>query len=200
MIRRLFFLALLILVAWQGYNAWNKRSLSHAPGVLVAEAPRQEETAAAAFQKGDAVITPLATFKIRARVLSRRDYHSEANGDLIPVDLALGWGPMSDSAVLDKIRISQRNRFYFWVVNEYPIPHRDIETHSANMHLVPASESIASSIKEARRGQIINIDGYLVRIERSNGWNIQSSLTRDDTGEGACEVIWVKNFYIESAQ
>jgi hypothetical protein len=200
LIRRFFLLLLFALVAWQGYNAWNNRSVSHASGALVAEEPAQEETSAASFQKGDAVITPLATFKIRARVLSRRNYDGEANGDLMPVDLALGWKQMSDSAILDKIRISQRNRFYFWSVREYPIPHREIERHSANMHLIPASETIASSIKEVRPGHIINIDGYLVRIERSNGWNIQSSLTRDDTGEGACEVIWVKSFYIESAR
>ncbi|MDR0770415.1 MAG: hypothetical protein LBE75_04350 [Burkholderiales bacterium] len=176
---------------------WQKHSLSHRPGILVPEEPVQQETNAASFNKNDATITPLATFKIRARVLSRRDYDGKEDGGLLPVDLALGWGPMSDSAVLDKIRISQRNRFYHWSVNEYPIPHRDIETHSANMHLAPADESIASSMRKVRPGHIINIDGYLVGIERSNGWNIQSSLTRDDTGPGACEVIWVKGFSIE---
>ncbi|MDR2016347.1 MAG: hypothetical protein LBP90_01885 [Burkholderiales bacterium] len=191
---------LFILAVWQGYNAWQKRSVSHGPGVLVAEAPIQQKTSAALFQKGDAVITPLATFKIRARVLSRRDYDNEKNGDLMPVDLALGWGPMSNSAILDKIRISQTNRYYHWSVDEFPIPRRDIETHSANMHLVPADEYVASSIKKTRPGHIINIEGYLIKIERSDGWNIQSSLTRDDTGGGACEVIWVKSFYIEPAQ
>jgi hypothetical protein len=30
-----------------------------------------------------------------------------------------------------------------------------------------------------------------VRVEAADGWSWTSSLTRDDTGPGACEVMWV---------
>ena len=38
----------------------------------------------------------------------------DRESDLAPVDLALGWGRMSDEAILKDIQISQSGRFYFW--------------------------------------------------------------------------------------
>jgi hypothetical protein len=85
---------------------------------------------------------------------------------LAPVDVAFGWGPMSDSAVLDRLSITQGNAFYFWSGSapDIPIPRRDIETHSANMHLVPADDAIEKRIVDARVGQIVRLSGYLVDI------------------------------------
>jgi hypothetical protein len=36
-----------------------------------------------------------------------------------------------------------------------------------------------------------------VDVTRKNGWAVKSSLTRDDTGAGACEVIYVRAARIE---
>ena len=85
----------------------------------------------------------LAAFVVEARVLGRENYRFDAGAELAPVDLALGWRPMSDSAVLAEIAIHQRNRFYYWFTATFPIPRRDIEIHSANMHLIPASGAVA---------------------------------------------------------
>jgi len=57
----------------------------------------------------------------------------QTDSDLIPEDLALGWGPMSDNRVLRKIDISQSNRFYYWrAPADSPIGKDSIITHSAN--------------------------------------------------------------------
>ena len=58
----------------------------------------------------------------------------------MPEDLALGWGRMSDSDVLAKIDITQSGRFYYWHVDDFPIPRREIETSSANMHMIPSDD------------------------------------------------------------
>ena len=42
-------------------------------------------------------ILPLATYDIEARVLSVETYSWDQGAELAPIDLALGWGPMSDS-------------------------------------------------------------------------------------------------------
>ena len=76
---------------------------------------------------------------------------------------------MSDEAILKDIKISQSNRFYYWHVDELPIPRREIETHSANMHMIPADGAIESTLKSIRPRQVVKISGYLVQINASDG-------------------------------
>ena len=45
---------------------------------------------------------------------------------------------MSDEAVIDQIEISQSGRWYRWHSDALLIPKLEIQTHSANMHLIPA--------------------------------------------------------------
>jgi hypothetical protein len=103
---------------------------------------------------------------------------------------------MSDSQVLSKISISQSGRWYHWQVDEFPIPRRDIETHSANMHMIPADAGVDHTLANVHTGNIITLHGKLVRIDSKDGWHWQSSLTREDTGDGACEVIYVEDLSI----
>jgi hypothetical protein len=117
--------------------------------------------------------------------------------ELAPVDIAFGWGRMSDSAVLDKISITQGNRWYHWHTDETPIPLREIELSSANMHLIPSDNAVKRAIKSVRQGQMVSLSGKLVRVDATDGWHWQSSLTREDTGGGACELIYVESFYAQ---
>ena len=59
---------------------------------------------------------------------------------------------MSDERVLENIKISQSGRFYHWRVDAFPIPRREIETHSANMHLIPANDFVEKAIGKIRQG------------------------------------------------
>lgn len=189
-------LALLFLL-WLCWHWWQSHTaVEMTPGVAVVEEPEQTRVSGITFDKGDYHVEALAEFELSARVLSREDYHFGRESDLVPVDLALGWGPMSDPAVLEKIEISQGERWYHWQVREFPIPRRAIETHSANMHLIPADDDIESSIKQVHRGDIIHLHGYLASVTAPDGWHWKSSLTRDDTGGGSCELIWVDRFSI----
>lgn len=169
-------------------------------GVLVKTAPVQEDSSSVPeFKMNGYDITPLKTFQIKARVLGRENYSSGRESDLSPVDLALGWGRMSDESVVSKISISQSGRFYRWHVDEFPIPRREIETHSANMHLIPRDEAVRDSIEQIKTGDVIELSGYLVNVKADDGWQWNSSLTRNDTGDGACELIWVTGFKIVTA-
>lgn len=138
-------------------------------------------------------ITPLQPFQLEALVLGREDYRFDRGAKVSPTDLALGWGPMADPQVLARIDIRQGNRWYYWRTADFPIPRRDIETHSANMHLIPANQAVAHTLKRIRPGQRIALSGQLVRVDGDDGFHWQSSLTRDDVGEGACELIWLES-------
>ncbi|HEX4480798.1 MAG TPA: hypothetical protein VH082_08330 [Rudaea sp.] len=174
------------------------RPVTHAAGVIAPDIPLQQpvDGTPPSLHKKDIAITPLATFSITARVLSRADYRWDTAAAISPTDLALGWGRMSDTAVLDKIDISQSVRFYFWRVREFPIPQNEIIESSANMHLIPADDTVAREIDHVKQGDVVTFDGYLIEAHWPNGGIWRSSLTRTDTGAGACEVVWVERFSI----
>lgn len=164
------------------------------PGVLVADSPAQREPESRApFTHASFTIVPRAEFSAAVRVLARERYRLGPLADASPLDLAVGWGPMSDSAVLEQIEISQSGRFYFWRTGSWPIARREIETHSANWHLVPASESVWRALRGLRVGDVIELEGLLIDLERPDAGLLRTSLRRDDTGAGACEIVWVES-------
>jgi hypothetical protein len=198
--KRIVFILLVIGAGWQFYSAGEQVILG--PGVMVEEEPYQASISSPASHRiDDYIITEFAEFSIRAKVLSRENYYLGREADLSPVDLTLGWGNMSDESILDNIEISQSGRFYRWQVKSFPIPQREIESSSANMHLIPANEAIASDIKKIRKGDIIELSGSLVNVTAtSDGWRWRSSQTRYDTGNGACELIWVNSLKVITAE
>lgn len=163
------------------------------PGITVTQAPIQQVSHQPAFQFKAYTVYPLASFKIQARVLSAKHYIFDHESTLSPVDLALGWGRMSDKVILSQIQIRQANRFYYWRVAQWPIPRAEIETHSANMHMIPADDALEDTLKSIKVGQIVTITGWLVEAKQANGWHWRSSLTRNDTGAGACELVFVQS-------
>ncbi|NVK22054.1 MAG: hypothetical protein HWD86_06015 [Kangiellaceae bacterium] len=143
------------------------------------------------------VMTPLADFDIKAKVIRREDYRFDKGADISPMDLALGWGRMSDEAVLEHLDVSQSGRWYRYRYQNAPIPQQEIQTHSANMHLIPANSYVEKQINKVKAGQIIQIIGQLVKVEdQEQNWRWQSSLTRKDTGDGACELIFVEQLMV----
>lgn len=146
-----------------------------------------------AFDVNGHEVRPLAEYAVTARVLSIERYHSDRGAQLSPVDLALGWGSMSRKSVADRISVSQSGRWYQWRYSgEPPIPHREIEQSSANVHIIPASKEVARIVAGAGAGSVVSLRGYLVEAKGRDGWTWRSSLSRDDTGDGSCELMFVQ--------
>jgi hypothetical protein len=191
--RRLLWFALFVVLGWGVLGWWAHRPLHPPPGVLAADAPEQVDLdEGTTLERGDITLRTRAHFALTARVLSREDYRFDAGASLAPMDLALGWGRMSDNAVLSRIDIRQSGRFYYWHVDEFPIPRREIETSSANMHLIPADEGVRRAMDRVRQGELVHIEGFLVDASRPDGWRWRTSLSREDTGNGACELVFVE--------
>jgi len=194
---RIFIISVIVL----GYlviRDWDSGPIEHPPGVLVAERPVQADLQPSTFMLGDYQLTRKASFEIRARVLSKEPYYLGRTADLAPIDLALGWGAMSDSAVLSQIDISQSAR---WYRTRYdlppPIADKQIIFNSSNMHMIPARKDIERSLKKLREGDIVVIKGTLVDVDHDSGWYWRSSMSRLDTGDGACELVYVESLYVE---
>ncbi|MEI7035857.1 hypothetical protein [Fulvimonas yonginensis] len=191
--RRLLWLGLSVVLVWGALGWWRQRPLHPPPGVLAPAAPEQVDLDdGAVLQRGDTTLRTRAHFALTARVLSREDYRFDGGAALAPMDLALGWGRMSDSAVLSAIAIRQSDRFYYWHVDAFPIPRREIETSSANMHLIPADDGVRRAMDRVRPGELVHLEGFLVDASRPDGWRWRTSLSREDTGNGACELVYVE--------
>jgi hypothetical protein len=175
---------------------WIHRPLTYPDGILIAADPEQTELppgvaeiSAAGFQ-----LTPLARFSADARILHTRKYRYDTGAALVPVDLAIGWGRMSDQAVLDQLTISQSNRFYFY---EYrlppPIPQAEIIAHSTNVHVIPRTPELRRRCEALRSGALVHLDGELVEATGPGIMKWRSSLSRTDSGRGACELLLLEN-------
>lgn len=152
------------------------------------------------FRIKEFLITPLQPFELDAKILSATHYSWDAEAQLSPVDLALGWGPMSDPNVIRQIEVTQSNRWYHWRTEQFPIPRREIETHSANMHMIPSSADIERKLTHLEKGEHIIFKGYLIQANRADGYVWRSSLSREDTGAGSCEVVYLTSLTVIPSQ
>lgn len=56
----------------------------------------------------------------------------------------------------------------------------------------PAPGVLAAAVPE----QVLQLAGKLVRVDAPDGWHWQSSLTREDTGHGSCELVYVESVIV----
>ena len=72
--------------------------------------------------------------------------------------------------------------------------------HVSNNHIIPADKNVRKLMYKVKRNDYIRIDGFLSSVYYDNNkknvtnnslWT--SSTKRNDTGNGACEIIYVTN-------
>ena len=189
---------LAVYVVWGGWNWYVGRPVRCPDGILAPAEPQQGDVAPVVPSRiGRWTLTPRATYLITARILGVERYHIDFLAALVPEDLALGWGPMSDNRILNGMDISQANRFYFWRSPPgAPVSKEVIISHSANTHVIPENPLIARQLSHLRPGQIVTLSGLLVDGTRDDGAWVKSSLSRTDTGAGACEVLLVQDLSV----
>lgn len=140
-------------------------------------------------------ITALDRYEVSAMLMSSKRYRFDHQARVSPVDFLLAWGPLTREPNLSGIRYSQsgrwgHTRFSFDAVNISP---RVITVSSANTHIIPevGNGPLRRRLLRARRGDIVNLEGYLVRVDGPDGWFWESSRTRRDYGDRACEIFYV---------
>ncbi len=164
----------------------------HQPGIIAKEAPLQASTQATPFEIKGFKITPLAEYSISARVLARNSYWLGAEAEVSPMDIALGWGVVSDQVIIDQMQFNLSLRYLRWVDTDLRVSRETIDTHLSNNHVIPADAEIAGQLERISVGQLVKLSGQLVRAESEDGWSWESSLTRDDTGPKSGELFYVQ--------
>jgi hypothetical protein len=129
-------------------------------------------------------------------------YH-DSMGSLVPYDAVLAWGPSSNPELARNFTIRQFARYYTWHIDEPITPDRTkmFSDSMANTHLIPANDELRGKLDLLEPGQVIRLKGYLVDVEGPDVPKmLRSSLTRQDQGPGACEVMLVEGLTILSQE
>ena len=167
--------------------------------------PLQEETSQKEFpvriSNGTMMLTPLAAYEITAVVLSKKRYYFDWSAEIAPFDFALGWKGMAKEYTRKTVRIRQRSRWYFFEIRgESPYTPEYVSRNSANTHVIPATENIRRALRRVKKDDIIKMAGFLISAHgfiRGKEVRWKSSLSREDTGDGACEILYVQRLYHE---
>jgi hypothetical protein len=144
----------------------------------------------------DLTLTPLANYVLRGVVLGRERYSWGWQADLAPCDVAMAWGPLVEDGLYTRLHWSQDNRWYFWHWRgSFPHDNAFIARYSSNTHVIPATNNLRRAVMSLSAGDIAELSGELVRVDGRDGgatvWWV-SSTRRDDTGDGSCEVLYLR--------
>lgn len=155
------------------------------------------------------ILTPLFSYQISGFVVHKMDYRWFSiykSDSVFPLDLCLIWGDNVKSGVYKskQLRFSQDMRFCFWRYNGNDVNLSG--TDISNNHLLVQNDGILKEINSVYPGDQVEIKGKLINIQARNlgepgtydpsYFEINSSTTMNDTGAGACEIIYVEDFDI----
>lgn len=197
----------LLLVA-----AWLRHDLP-APGRLLdslQQEPEQVQVREPAFNTtvGEVTYTvnPLYTYEIQGLVVSMHDtstwwnhLHREWNDKLNVVDFCVVWGRNTSSGIYRKpdyssgqftcnVRIPDQQTFMAFDM-----------AGLSNNHVLTDNPRVAKQLRSVRIGDQIRLRGYLAEYSHNhNGQPFRrgTSTVRNDTGNGACETVFIKSFDI----
>lgn len=116
---------------------------------------------------------------------------------VMPMDLALVWGPVADPAVLRHVKFHLTERYVSYRFDAETPRREQLPSHVANNHLIPASEDVARELARVRIGDLVTLQGKLVDVQIQDAagrevYRARTSLSRTDVGSGACEILWVE--------
>lgn len=192
-----------ILVLGGAMHWFVHRPIHYQPGVILApNDPIQtllpEDQPSILYH--DFELYPLAEYDIEGRAITITRYYLDEFSKVAPYDLGIGWGVMSEENNLQQYGYYQNGR---WMMYDAPKKEPDVDrttasSHASNMHLIPADNTVLQKIAGIRPGSIVHLQGYLVRIQQGSHVFAKSSLSRTDTGDGACEIMYVETITVDN--
>ena len=205
-LQRYLAVSLLLCVVGAGYLTARDVALPDVSRVdrAIKEAePRQEASEKDAFTttiKGYTyTLTPRAAYEIAGLVVSQHRgdalfnlYHQADPGNIR--DICVVWGETVTNGSYRKVKFSsgEFTCSYSWSGAVTPVFRPE---KVSNNHLIPADRAIARRIGAIRVGDQIRMTGLLVDYTvTKDGQHVfarRTSLTRSDTGNGACEILYV---------
>jgi len=189
------------IIAWFEKDRLAKYHQMHAE---LNQDPIQEEMSAPqfSFDYRDETyhVQPLARYELWGLVVSHNNitgildmYHDENSVDT--KDLCLIWGNNLTSNDYKKVSYSSGAWTCYY---QYPYGVDFYPDALSNNHLLTADDAVRERIGQVRIGDQVHIQGMLVKYQAESNpsfWR-DSSMVRTDTGDGACEVVYVESIDI----
>ena len=198
-------LALLLTAIW-------KKDVLPAPQELrdeLLDEPSQAAVQRAPFQTsvGDVTydVRPLHKYELHGMVVSRHDsntwwdyIHKEWNDKLNVADLCVVWGNNVRSGAYRDIEFSSGQFVCNFQTSSSEAYAAFDQTAISNNHLLSADPGLARKIRDVRIGDQVHFSGYLVEYSHNHGFAFKrgTSTVRTDSGNGACETVYVEDFDI----
>jgi hypothetical protein len=159
------------------------------------------------IKKGGNIYTITPLYKYELYGLSVADYDSENWLDVMhkkdPLntkDICAVWGNNAIGGIYQNSKFGHGEFTCFVKSTNVEDDMAFKNNEFSNNHLIPASEEVYKKIKEAQVGDQIYLKGYLANYEfidnKGDRYSRNSSITRSDNGNGACEVVYVTDFKI----
>lgn len=207
-ISKWFFITTLVLFAF----SWFYKDRWPAEGEIVEDIlrdPVQAETSKMPFsiehKNKNYVITPKFDYELWGLVVSCHEasnpfdyYHKEWGDDLNAKDICVVWGENVESGIFRDVKFSSgswtcyyscKNRDWREILTKFR------NDQLSNNHLLAASAILSNQLRRVRRGDQVYLKGYLAEYSHSNGtFHRGTSTCRTDSGNGACETIFVTDF------
>ena len=110
------------------------------------------------------------------------------------MDLCVVWGGNADLGAYKKVSFSNNQWECHWSWSSAEAGSAFNHQEASNNHIVTDDPAIAKVLKRIRIGDQVHMTGYLVDYTIANRPGARvSSDTRVDTGNGACEVLYVES-------
>jgi hypothetical protein len=150
------------------------------------------------------VVTPLFNYELYGLVVSQHrsdsliDLSHRRWQDYLNIkDLCVIWGKNISSGVYRRMKFWNRD---FTCMCEFPDPETArlfSGNHLSNNHILCADKKLSRRILAVRPGDQVYFKGFLVEYRQpANEFFRGTSTVRDDTGNGACETVFVTDFAI----
>lgn len=190
---------------------WNRNNI---PGNIdfvttILDEPQQtvarKDAFSVAFNDVEYFVEPEYAYDITGMIVSYRHHddssrmHRLANDHLNMLDVCVVWGDNTVAAELDKLdfwngiftcNVHTRDQVAWDSFDMYQL---------SNNHLISDDEYVRDRVKDIQIGDQIRVRGYLAGYSSPGIGKRGTSTTRLDTGDGACETIFVERFDIVRA-
>lgn len=196
---------------WLLVSFWNRNDLPRDIDYVAAvrNEPVQKATHKPPFDVNyngvDYLVEPQYEYDLSGMIVSYRHHdgesrmHRRANDHLNMLDVCVIWG--------DNTRNPHLGEISFWNgIFTCNVKTKDQAAWDAfdmyqlsNNHLISDDEFVRDQVKDIKVGDQIRVRGYLASYSSEKGGTRGTSTTRLDTGDGACETIFVERFRIIEA-
>lgn len=172
------------------------RPVPQPPGILAPDAPHVETVAGKppTFERNGHVLTALARFSAQARVLSVERYGDRA-ARVAPYDIAIGWGPMSDSTTLKLVDVAQTERKVVYQSFDPKLPDDLVGGYLVNLHVIPADPELHKRLGELRSGNLVQLEGWLVEAVAADSWRWRGK-ARDEAPAMPGTLLWLEKMEV----